>query len=283
MKKTLSIMAATLALACTALVAWSDQVPVNVGEGTVTITIPLVVADNTVVIQTITSREKPTTGPGVVSPYCVSVYYPAEWGKPSVQHHWSPSGLGMYTLTFNLEDRSMSFTLDLKRPLANLEKADREKLLPGLEKVLGKEARNLSFSPERWLVEWRPTERQQLRQIAGLDNLEDELITTEKVKLPPQASGQPTFTLEKVEWVWEVSSRTGAVKDNIASLKEVAPFLSGIKDTPIRVKEGFLKLNYIPGYQGSFEAGQGREWLLEKNKTAIKVVLYKEYFVAIKK
>lgn len=256
------------------------KVPVDVGEGVTTVTVPLVISDTSIVVRMVADKDDKGLKRGEVRGYAVEVYYPQEW-KLSVH----PEGKEVFSVTFKEENRQgepiVSLRMDLRHPLNNLGKEEREQLVHELAKVLGTGVKDLTFIPDRGLVKWEPTKHEEIRRLAGLENLADALTTTEKVVLPGQKGTQPPFTLEKVGMLWEALPATKEKLARLAGLADVTPFLSAMKESPIRIKEGFLQKRLDPNFVGKYEAGQGWEWVLTKNKGVIRVIPALEYFVAI--
>lgn len=255
------------------------KVPVDVGEGITTVTVPFVVDDASIVVQTTAHKDDKALKKGEVRGYSVRVHYPEGW-KLTVQ----PEGQDVYAVSFKEEDRggeSVSLRMDLRHPLNNLDEWERERFVPELVKALGTGARELTFLPRRGLVKWEPTKHEEIRRLAGLENLADVLTTTEKVVLPGQNGTQPPFTLEKVGMLWETLPQAKEKLARLAGLVDVTPFLSAMKESPIRIKEGFLQRRLDQNFVGKYEGNQGWEWVLTKNKGVINVIPALEYFVAI--
>lgn len=269
----------------------NQKVPIEIGEGVNTITIPLVINDGWVVVQAVASKEKPTNKYGEIAVYRVQVFYPTEWGMASIQDHLTADGKwsGLYTLTFEPGGETpwkFSFVLNLKNPLSNFEldsdrdKAAKNDYIVELTKVFGKDAKNLTLSPSFGMVEWKPTDNKELHSLMGEKTPEEELLSIEKVKLPPQVGGQPPFVIEKVGMSWGIITRDDVKK--LVSLDEISPYLLSIENSPIRVKEGYLRRTINPEFHGEYEASKAWLWLLEKNKTVINVVPL-AYFIAVVK
>lgn len=253
----------------------TEKVPVEIGEGVVTVTIPLVIEDASVVLQMVAEKGDRSLKKGKVNGYAVEVYYPETWDISA-----TGIGQGLYSVTFKMRDREgnqgVSFELDVKNPLNNLDEKEREWICPALLKGLG--SNKLVFSPERGQVRWIPAPYKDVRKRAGLDDLEDELLVTEKLSLPLQ-KGAPPFLLEKVGFLWGVDRKE---LEQLISLEEVLPYLAATKESPIRVKEGFLSRQLDPHFQGKYVGNQGWEWVIIKNRTVIQVIPFLEYFVAVK-
>lgn len=263
-----------------------DKVPVEYWNSAIQITLPIVVDDEWMIISALTSREMPGPKPGELTPYSVKVYYPSDWGRASVQHHFLSRelGSGLYTLTFVRHDRendpSVSFTLDLRYPLSNMDQPQQEKILPDLIKAFGPTATNLSFAPPRWLVEWHSTAKQTLNDMAKGGYNKDNTFSAGKIVLPPQINGKPPFTIEKVGQHWEVFNPRDTKK--LITLAEITPYLESLMDLSlIRVQEGFLKKRL--DVQEADVVKQRYFWFLIKNETAFKYLPSKGYYIAYKK
>lgn len=282
MKRTLYTLAVVASLTCATLVQaekefGNQKVPIEIGEGVNTITIPLVINDGWLIVQAVASKEKPTNKYGEVAVYSIQVFYPREWGTVSVQHHLAADGkwTGLYTLTLEQGGEvpwKFSFVLNLKNPLSNFElDSDRDKkakddYVVELVKVFGKDAKNLTLSPSFGMVEWRPVDSEKIREITGEPHPLEWLVSVERVELPPAANGLPPFSVEKSSP--ELEMNIGKIK-NLASLKEVTPFLGSLKDFQrLRIKEGFL-------------VKDDQNWILERNKTGIQVISTLNYHVAV--
>ena len=94
-------------------------------------------------------------------------------------------------------------------------------------------------------------------------NAADELTVPERLSLPDQSLNLCPFLFNKVGMLWESGT------NNLVALYDIAPFLSRVQVSPIRIKEGFL-------------SRREDSWLITKNKGVIDVIPYTEYFVALK-